>query len=44
MVVADLDLDQVRQARQKIPNLGNVRDFETRTVIVEGKPSVGAVA
>lgn len=32
VITADIDLDEVRQARQKIPNLANARSYDLKTV------------
>ena len=37
IVIADIDVDQVKAARAKIPNLKNARDFTLDTVAAEAK-------
>ena len=37
VVIAEIDVDQVKAARAKIPNLKNARDFTLDTVAAEAK-------
>ena len=44
VVIAELDLDQVRKARQKIPNLKNAQGFDHETIVLEDNSPAGAIA